>query len=216
MLLLGLAFALVLVATPVAAVTVTTVPGAPDPGFGPHEQLLAGFDGADAAGVIETSIGAVITAAGSIGGVRAAPAGTGDGVYRSIGGGGSSLFDFSGFAKGRALTSLSLYWGSVDSYNHVDFLDATGAPIASFGGNDLPMANGDQRAALTNLRVFFAFRPDEKVTAVRLRSDGAAFEFDSIAGGTGAVPEPGTWTLMITGFGLLGLAMRRRSRVVAA
>ena len=30
------------------------------------------------------------------------------------------------------------------------------------------------------------------------------------AGGTGAVPEPGVWAMMILGFGLAGAAMRRR------
>ena len=39
--------------------------------------------------------------------------------------------------------------------------------------------------------------------------------FDDIAFGTGAVPEPITWTLMITGFGLTGVAMRRRTAVAA-
>ncbi len=199
-------------AAPAFAVIVTSAPGAPDPGAAPGETLLVSFDAANAAGVTEQNFGKVITAAGSIGGMRAAPAGTGNGVYRSIGGGGRSRFDFSGWTQGRGLSSLSLYWGSVDSYNHVDFLDPAGNTIASIGGNDLPMANGNQVAALTNRRVFFSFRPDQKVTGLQLRSDGAAFEFDSIAG-TGVVPEPASWALLITGFGLIGAALRqRRSR----
>ncbi len=32
----------------------------------------------------------------------------------------------------------------------------------------------------------------------------------------GAVPEPGTWAMLIAGFGLVGLAMRRRARIVPA
>lgn len=39
--------------------------------------------------------------------------------------------------------------------------------------------------------------------------------FDDLAFGTAAVPEPMTWTLMITGFGLTGVAMRRRKAVAA-
>lgn len=34
--------------------------------------------------------------------------------------------------------------------------------------------------------------------------------------GTGAVPEPSSWAMMIAGFGLTGAAMRRRKRLVAA
>ena len=32
---------------------------------------------------------------------------------------------------------------------------------------------------------------------------------------TGAVPEPGTWMMMLLGFGAIGLAVRRRSRQLA-
>lgn len=32
---------------------------------------------------------------------------------------------------------------------------------------------------------------------------------------TGAVPEPGTWTMMLLGFGVIGASMRRRRRAVA-
>lgn len=38
----------------------------------------------------------------------------------------------------------------------------------------------------------------------------------TIEGGTPAIPEPATWGLMIAGFGLIGAAMRRRSRTPAA
>jgi hypothetical protein len=52
-----------------------------------------------------------------------------------------------------------------------------------------------------------------------MRSRGSAFEFDSLAGAaaTGAVPEPASWLMMITGFGFVGHGLRRkRSRAVAA
>ncbi len=35
-------------------------------------------------------------------------------------------------------------------------------------------------------------------------------------GGAGGVPEPASWALMVTGFGLVGAAMRRRRTMVAA
>ena len=203
-----------LLVAPAAAVTMTSAPGSPDPGLGKGETLVVSFDTANAAGVTDVSRGDVITAAGSIGGVRAAPAGIGKSVYRSIGRGGESLFDFTDFTKGQGLASFSLYWGSIDGYNFIDFLDVTGRRVASFSGGDLPSANGNQTEAATNRRVFFDFKPEQKVTAARLRSDGAAFEFDSI-GAAGAVPEPESWALMIIGFGAIGVLARRQKRRVA-
>lgn len=38
----------------------------------------------------------------------------------------------------------------------------------------------------------------------------------STGGGGGGVPEPATWAMMITGFGLIGVAMRRRSSALVA
>lgn len=37
-----------------------------------------------------------------------------------------------------------------------------------------------------------------------------------VDGGTGAVPEPASWALMLTGFGGLGATLRQRRRVLAA
>lgn len=208
--------AVLLAAAPAAAVTVTSVPGAPDPGLAFGETLVASFDTPLAAGVVNTTAGSVITAAGSISGVRAAPAWTDAGVYQSIGAGGSSLFDFS--AWGSPLSSFSLYWGSIDSYNFIDFLDANGLRIAGLSGGDLPRFDGSQTASASNRRVIFDFEPFESITAVRLSSTGAAFEYDDIgaAAFTGAVPEPASWALLIAGFGLVGVSMRRRRTVVAA
>ena len=200
-----------LAVVPAAAVVVTTAPGAPDPGMTAGERLVVSFDAINAAGVTNVTSGAVVTAAGSIGGVRAAPAGTPNGnVYQSIGTGGSSLFDFSQLSGGRGLTSASFYWGSVDAYNFVDVLDAAGSVVRTVSGTDLPQFNGDQTAAITNRRVYFNFAPQDGVTALRLRSTGMAFEFDNIA--AGAVPEPVTWAMFTIGFGLVGAAMRRPRR----
>jgi hypothetical protein len=203
-----------LVATaPAAAVVITTAPGAPDPGIAVGETVVVSFDAANAAGVTDTSSGNVITAQGSIGGVRAAPAGTMEGnVYRSLGAGAASSFDFSGWTGGRGLRSASLYWGSVDGYNFVDFLNGAGAVIASIGGGDLPMSNGNQTLPDTNRRVFFNFDAADNIMALRLRSTGVAFEFDNIAASAnpGAVPEPASWAMLIAGLGLTGFAMRRR------
>ena len=214
----------VLAAVPAAAVVVTTTPGAPDPGMAAGESLVVSFDAANALGVTNATAGNVVTAAGSIGSVRAAPAGTPDGnVYQSIGTGGSSIFDFAPFTNGKGLASASFYWGSVDAYNFVDVLNGAGSVVYSLSGTDLPQFNGDQSAAITNRRVFFNFAPDDAVMALRLRSTGVAFEFDNIAaranfssdGTAGAVPEQATWAMLIIGFGMVGAVMRRPRPVSA-
>jgi hypothetical protein len=43
----------------------------------------------------------------------------------------------------------------------------------------------------------------------------AAFPAGEIRGNFAAIPEPGTWALMITGFGLTGVAIRRRRAALA-
>lgn len=203
--------ALLSAAGPAAAASFISTPGAPDPGHAAGETLLVTFDAPNAPGVTATSHGTVITAAGSVGSVRAAPAGTPDaGIYQSIGAGGETLFDFAGWSHGKPLTSASLYWGSIDSYNFIDFLDAAGNRVGGIGGGDLPMANGNQWLPDTNRRVYFTFTPQEAVTTLRLRSTGTAFEFDNIAASIGAVPEPASWAMLITGFAFIGSAMRLR------
>jgi hypothetical protein len=52
------------------------------------------------------------------------------------------------------------------------------------------------------------------VNRVVFTSTQNSFEFDNIA--VAAIPEPGTWALMISGFGLMGAALRRRRATVGA
>lgn len=193
--------------------------GAPDTGPAHGESLLVSFDAPNAVGVTAASSGTVITAAGSIGGIRAAPAGNGS-VYQSLSAGSQSQFDFSGWSGRRPLSSLSFEWGSIDRYNFVDFLDRRGETVWTLAGSALPQFDGNQLAAITNQRLFVNFQREAQIAAVRLRSTGIAFEFDSIAAradfGAGAVPEPASWTMLIIGFGFIGFAMRRRLRGVAA
>ena len=43
-----------------------------------------------------------------------------------------------------------------------------------------------------------------------------AIVIDNLSLAVGAVPEPATWAMMIAGFGLAGVAVRRRSRIAFA
>jgi hypothetical protein len=112
------------------------------------------------------------------------------------------------------VTYLGLYWGSVDTYNTISFLDALGNTITTTGldtskytGSDiLNPANGfqgDGGSAYVN----FFFTGGE-VSKVLFSSDQKAFEIDNIAAG---VPEASTWAMMILGFLGLGFLGYRRS-----
>ena len=52
------------------------------------------------------------------------------------------------------------------------------------------------------------------VLSFRIRQDPSYYLLDSVS--VVGVPEPATWALMITGFGVVGGAMRRRSKVAFA
>jgi hypothetical protein len=118
----------------------------------------------------------------------------------SIGSSGSAILDF-----GRAIkaTEVSLYWGSIDAYNTLSFLDGS-TVIGSFSGSLFPPANGDQTSYGSNKNVHF-FLGGQTITGLKFDSNGYAFESDNITVG---VPEPATWALLLTGFFGLGGLLR--------
>ena len=114
--------------------------------------------------------------------------------------------------------SFRIHWGSIDAaaapanrYDNVltlsngDFL--TGSDLLGLGLAD---GLGDQFNTADNK--WFLIRSDKPFTSFTVTSPSNAFEFDM------TVPEPGTWAMLIAGFGLVGAAARRRrgSAVVTA
>lgn len=70
-----------------------------------------------------------------------------------------------------------------------------------------PAPLGDQRFAILAA-------PGETITSVTISSAEGFGRFTQLRVGTGIVapiPEPGTWAMLILGFGTVGFAMRRRS-----
>ena len=196
-----------MMATAANAVTLTSYTGAPDPGALPGQAIVFDFNG-----VTPELSGNYSLVSGSVGGEYAAPAGDGtqfavvpaDGAPTP----GVALLDLTGFAN--PIRSLSLYWGSIDTYNTLEFLDGASV-IYTITGGMLPPADGNQSAGSTNRRVNVDFGfGGQSLTGLRFTSTGKAFEFDDIA--VGGVPEPQTWAMLIIGFGLVGVTARRRSR----
>lgn len=123
----------------------------------------------------------------------------------------TATLDLTGF--GQPIRSLSLSWGSIDQFNTLEFLDGA-TVILSITGGQLPPASGNQVLGDTNRLVYAVFGAGEQnITSLRFTSTGKAFEFDDIA--IAGVPETQSWVMLIMGFGLVGAASRRRSRLAA-
>jgi hypothetical protein len=141
--------------------------------------------------------------------------------YLTIPGGGTETITF---AAGKIGTSFGLYWGSVDSFNQIEFLNAKGVVIATYTGSQiLPFlqASGGTTDFSSNGYVEFSgFGPagfSEVILGNTPGSKQNAFEFDNVAAVvtnmTAAVPEASTWAMMILGFVGVGFtAYRRKGR----
>ena len=106
------------------------------------------------------------------------------------------------------ISTLSLYAGSIDTYNSITFhyADGTSETVggAAFGKGSF----GSGTNGKANRRVYFSFG-DKVVSSVDFYSKYNSFEFDNIAA-SAAVPEPATWAMLIAGFGMVGFSARRR------
>jgi hypothetical protein len=184
------------------------------PGDSPGQNKVLNFGGGDLGhGYSYTQsgdAGVFDGADGLISGV-AAPVATGpDGydtsLYEVLQAGGS--FNL----KTPGIETLSVYVGSLDSYNEITFKSAGGFS-QSFWGDQLGQpANGDQQSGATNGRFDFNFGK-QKIDEVDFYSAGNSFEFNYVYA---AVPEPSAWLMMIGGLGLVGGALRRARRTSAA
>ena len=109
-----------------------------------------------------------------------------------------------------AVTSLTIYWGSPDTYNTVDLGNGDAFTGTLFASTFSVAANGNNaNSRWVTITDTTAFK------TVTLGSTSPAFEFD-MAGST--VPETSTWAMMVLGFLGLGYAAFRRTakgRVVA-
>ena len=195
-----------------SAMTYNWSAGAPDPGPLASQGWVLDYDSPLPAAV--TASGSYQIVSGTLPSVYAAPAHDSS-AYFSVPDGSSSgsatLWVADWLPK--AAKSFSFYWGSVDSYNDLDLLDLDGNVFATIAGASLPPANGDQSAPTSNVRLFVTLDSGESLGGLTFRSTQYAFEHDDLA--FGVVPEPATWAMLIAGFGLMGVALRRRSRAVS-
>lgn len=131
------------------------------------------------------------------------PSGT---SYLSVLGGGSATINFAANT-----TAFQFDWGSIDSYNTLTIASSAGNLVIVPGSMSFPNdANGNQIADKTNGLFTVWGDAGETFSSITLQSSRNSFEIDNLAVMSGAVPEPATWAMLITGFGLVGFAARRR------
>jgi hypothetical protein len=104
--------------------------------------------------------------------------------------------------------SISFLWGSIDSFNLFELLDAANNVIFSTTGLAVRDVAAPQPGNVNRV-VTFTFTDlatQSAVTSARFSSSLNAFEIDNF--NIRAVPEPEVWLMMILGFFGLSFAMR--------
>jgi len=122
-------------------------------------------------------------------------------VPKNIQAGNSATISF-----GSDYNYLGFFWGSIDEYNTIEFLDDDGV-VKTYIGTDVSSGSGDQRAPDTNKYVNFFM--SHSFDAIRLTSTQYAFELDNLA--VAVVPVPGAVLLGFLGLGAAGLKLRRHA-----
>lgn len=107
---------------------------------------------------------------------------------------------------------MGLLWGSVDTFNTLDFYDASNSLIGSITGSQVtPAATGDQGV---NGTFYVNINSNVAFSYVMARSSTHAFEFDNVAFDVRpvGVPEPGVWGMFLLGLLVVGSGYWLRGR----
>ena len=170
-------------------------------GYQGTDAVLVNFDSPLPSG-FSLNGGRVTT--GSIAGVQAQPNG--------------STGNFLSTDIDKGYGAVSFLWGSIDTYNLVEFLDQAGQLVGSLTGSQVALdpANGDWTSDRTNRYVTFtADQSGQLINSVRLNSTGISFEADNFAFINAQAPVPVPEPDMAMLFGpVAALVLWRRRRAL--
>ncbi|GGB15365.1 hypothetical protein GCM10011380_01010 [Sphingomonas metalli] len=111
------------------------------------------------------------------------------------------------------VTYLSFLWGSPDTYNRVTLVTNQGTYNYSASSFAFRSTTGDQSYSDY---VNFATSAGETIRSISFTNNPAIDAFETANFSVTAVPEPGTWAMMMLGFAMVGAAARYRRRSVRA
>jgi hypothetical protein len=127
--------------------------------------------------------------------------------YASVTGGGDLELSF------HSTNKIGFYWGSIDSYNTVEFFKGTTLVDTLAGSAVLPLLladDGGQHSFASNRFINFTDLSGT-FNSIQILSGANSFEFDNVQ--VGSVPEASTWAMMILGFLGVGFTAYRRKRM---
>ncbi|WP_077035542.1 hypothetical protein [Pelomonas sp. KK5] len=147
----------------------------------------------------------------------ALPAGTAPGVLSVVDINYQPLI--STLPAGTYLNYFGLYYGSIDTYNTLEFYSGN-TKVATITGKSILAAcgssctSGDRTSDDTNVFVNLYFTEDVEFTRLRFFSTGVAVEVDNLTAGFNVTPVPEPPAMLLAAGGLMALAavVRRRSR----
>jgi hypothetical protein len=101
------------------------------------------------------------------------------------------------------MSNVSFLWGSPDTYNSVIVNTNAGSRTFTAAALGLTASGDPNRASYVK---FGVAGTASAITSLTFVSSQAAFEFSNVA----AVPEPGTYAMLLSGLAAVGAVVRRR------
>jgi hypothetical protein len=131
--------------------------------------------------------------------------------------GGTAFLSFAGIGP---IHSWSLLWGSAGPNNQLQLFHTGSVSPYVVNMSDVISTNMAEPLT-TRINRWVTISGDVPFTPTAARFSHPNFAFEATAFGikpfitpfSGDVPEPSTWAMLIAGFGLTGMAMRRRQRM---